>query len=102
MMKPKMELQSDLMRVSGEHPITEADDALDTRAEELFRILEEVQEVADNLTDEQFCAMAHEAAHACGFENALDAWVSLLVVTKKRVASVDFRDFGPRARDLEN
>ena len=102
-MKPKMELKSDLMRVSGEHPISEADNALDTRAEELFRILEEVQEAADNLSDEQFCAMAHEAAHACGFEDALDAWVSLLVVvTEKRFASIDFRDFGPRARDAEN
>ena len=102
MMKPKMELKSNLMRLSGEYPITEADGALDTRAEELFRILEEVQEVAANLTDQQFCAMVHEAAHACGFENAIDAWVSLLVVTEKRVASIDFRDFGPRARDVEN
>ena len=102
MMKPKMELKSDLMRLSVEHPITEADDALDTRAEELFRILEEVQEVADNLTDKQFCAMVHEAAQACGFENVIDAWVSLLVVTEKRVASIDFPGFGPRARDVEN
>ena len=101
-MKPKMELQSDLMWVAGEHPVTEAGVAQDTRADELCRILEEVQEVADNLTDEQFCAMVHEAAHACGFENAIDAWVSLLVVTEKRVASIDFRDFGPRARDVEN
>ena len=101
-MKVKMGLKSDLMWVDGEHQITEADDAQDTRAEELFRILEELQEVADNLTDEQFRAMVHEVAHACGFEDALDAWVSLLVMTKKRVASIDFRDFGARARDAEN
>ena len=101
-MKPKMELKSDLMRVAGEHPVTEAGVAQYTRADELCRILEEVQEVADNLTDEQFCAMVHEAAQACGFEDALDAWASVLVVTKRRVASADYRNFGPRARDAEN
>ena len=101
-MKPKMELKSDLIWVAGEHQITEADDAPDTRAVELFRILEELREEADNLTDEQFCAMVHEVAHACGFEDALDAWASLLVLAKKRVACVDFRDFGPRAQDSEN
>lgn len=101
-MKPKTELKSDLLWVAGEHAITEREDALDTRAEELFRILQEVQEVADHLTDEQFCAMVHAAAHACGFEDALDAWVSLLVVTGERVASIHFPDFGPRPRDAEN
>lgn len=103
-MKLKTEWYSDLSPGSGESRQMEsaADAELDARAEELLRILQEVEELAEDLSDEQFCAMVHAAANACGFRDALEAWVSLLVVTEKRIAAIDLRDFALPPLDAQN
>jgi len=55
--------------------------------------LQEVEEACDDLTDEQFCGLVHQAVTAFGFKDAMDAWVAMLAVTEKRIALIDFRDF---------
>ena len=80
----------------------EADDLLDQRAEQLFRILQEVEGLSDDLTDEQFCGLVHQAVTACGSIDAIDAWVSLIAVTERRIALIDFRDVTPLAPDTRN
>jgi len=75
---------------------------LEQRAEQLFRILLEIQDSADALTDEQFCGVVHEAVRSCGFEDALDAWVSLLEVTERRIALIDVRELMPQLPDPRN
>ena len=79
-----------------------ADSTLDERAERLFLVLQEVEEACDDLTDEQFCGLVHQAVTAFGFKDAMDAWVAMLAVTEKRIALIDFRDFTPKSLDLQN
>ncbi len=103
-MKQENELNAELSLSRDEDSALEAGMglALDARAEQLFRILQEMDALADDLTDEQFCGLVHQAATSCGFVDAIDAWFSLLVITEKRIGSIDFREFMPKGPDLVN
>lgn len=75
---------------------------LDERAEQLFRVLQEVEQASDDLTDEQFCGLVHQAVNAFGFRDALDAWSAMLAVTERRIALIDFRDLPRPSREMQN
>jgi hypothetical protein len=79
-----------------------ANASLDERAEQLFQILQQVEGTADDLTDEQFCSLVHQAVTACGFSDALDAWFALVAVTEERIALIDFHDMTPQPPDMRN
>jgi hypothetical protein len=79
-----------------------ADASLDQRAEQLLQILQQVEEIADDLTDEQFCSLVQQAVTACGFSDALDAWFALVAVTEERIALIDFHDVMPHPPDMRN
>ncbi len=103
-MKTEDELIFESFKRPGEISALEEewDFALDERAEQLFQVLHELEDMADDLTDEQFCGMVHQAVTACGFADAVDAWVSLLAVTERRIALIDFRDVMPQPLDAQN
>lgn len=73
------------------------DSIVEVRAERLFTILQEVEELADDLTDEQFCGLVHQAVTSCGFTDAVDAWFSLLALTERKIGTLDLRDFLPKS-----
>lgn len=100
-MKTKDNCETDTLVLQGDVAMLRAAAAasLDERAEKLFHVLQEVQEMAEDLTDEQFCGLVHQAVTACGFADALDAWVSLLEVTERKIDLIDFRDLVPRPPD---
>lgn len=79
-----------------------ADSALEAQAERLFTVLREVDDLADRLTDEQFCALVHQAVTSCGFVDAVDAWFSLLAMTERKIGTLDLRDFMPKTQDVQN
>lgn len=78
------------------------DSTLEERAEQLYLLLLEVEAASDDLTDEQFCGLVHQAVTAFGFRDALDAWTAMLEVTERRIALIDFRDLPSRSCDLQN
>ncbi|HKS75733.1 MAG TPA: hypothetical protein VJQ82_21150 [Terriglobales bacterium] len=78
------------------------DAILEDRAEHLFAILQEVEELADDLTDEQFCGLVHQAVTSCGFTDAVDAWFSLLALTERKIGTLDLRDFLPKSPDTQS
>lgn len=78
------------------------DSTLGERAVQLFLVLREVEQASDDLTDEQFCGLVHQAATAFGFRDALDAWMAMVEVTERRITLSDFRDFESKSRDLQN
>jgi len=75
---------------------------LDERAEQLFMVLEEIEQTSDDLTDEQLCGLVHQVVTAFGFADALDAWVAMLAVTERRIALIDFRDLSSQSPDMQN
>src|SRR5215472_13383773 len=77
----------------------EADSIVDARTEQLFALLQEVEDLADDLTEEQFCGLVHQAVTSCGFTDAVDAWFSLLAITERRIGMIDLRDFMPKPPD---
>jgi hypothetical protein len=79
-----------------------ADSTLETRAVRLFTILQEMEDLADELTDEQFCGLVHQAVTSCGFTDAVDAWFSLLAITERKIGMLDFCEFMPKPPDIQN
>ncbi len=78
------------------------DQTLEERAEQLYLLLQEVEAASNDLTDEQFCGLVHQAVTAFGFKDALDAWMAMLEVTERRIALLGFRDLPLRSCDLQN
>jgi hypothetical protein len=78
------------------------DSVLEAQAEHLFTILREVEDLADSLTDEQFCGLVHQAVTSCGFTDAVDAWFWLLAMTERKIGTLDLRDFMPKPPKTQN
>lgn len=102
-MESKNEWNSQFGRRAGKGSAEDVlDTGLDKRAEQLFGILQEIECLADDLNDEEFCGLVHQAVTSCGFTDAIDAWFSLLAVTEERIGAIDFRELTPQPPDMRN